>query len=55
MGVTLTKVGDTFPYGKDPLDQNLRIAPSFPSSSDLEKASEVLCLCAKMAAVEKLL
>ena len=55
VGVTLTKVGDTFPYGKDPLDQNLRIAPSFPSISDLEKASEVLCLCAKMAAVEKLL
>ena len=55
VGVTLTKVGDTFPYGKDPLDQNLRIAPSFPSISDLEKASEVLCFCAKMAAVEKLL
>ncbi len=55
LGVTLTKVGDTFPYGIDPADSNLRIAPSFPEKEQLIKASEVLCLCAKMAAAEKLL
>ncbi len=55
LGVTLTNVGDTFPYGKDPLDRNLRIAPSFPEIEELTKATEALCLCAKLAAVEKYL
>ena len=54
-GVTLTKVGATFPYGVDKLDRNLRIAPSFPSVKDLKQAAELLCLCAKIAAVEKYL
>lgn len=53
-GVTLTNVGATFPYGIDPEDKNLRIAPSYPSDSELSKATEVLCLCVKLAAAEKL-
>ena len=55
LGVTLTKVGATFPYGKDPLDRNLRIAPSYPTVGELRTASEILCLCAKLATIEKLL
>ncbi len=54
-GLTLTNVGATFPYGRDPRDRNLRIAPTFPSNDDLTKACEILTLCVKMAAVEKLL
>ena len=54
-GLVLTNVGATFPYGIDPRDRNLRIAPTFPSNSDLQKACDVLCLCVKLAAVEKLL
>ncbi len=54
-GLVLTNVGATFPYGIDPRDRNLRIAPTFPTNSDLQKACDVLCLCVKLAAVEKLL
>ena len=54
-GVTLTTVGATYPYGKDPEDKNIRIAPSYPPVEDLEKAAELLCLCVKLAACEKLL
>ncbi len=54
-GVTLTNVGATFPYCKDPLDKNIRIAPSFPPEDELTQAVEVLCICIKLAAVEKLL
>ena len=54
-GLTLTTVGATFPYGKDPNDTNLRIAPTFPTNEDLKTACSVLCLCVKLAAVEKLL
>ncbi len=54
-GLTLTNVGATFPYGNDPRDRNLRIAPTFPSNEDLKKACDVLCLCVKLAAVEKAL
>ncbi|MDD3346955.1 aminotransferase class I/II-fold pyridoxal phosphate-dependent enzyme [Oscillibacter sp.] len=53
-GVTLTGAGATFPYGKDPRDSNLRIAPSLPPVEELEKAIDVLCVCLKMAALEKL-
>ena len=53
-GVTLTPAGASFPYGKDPEDKNIRIAPTFPSLSDLEQAAKVLCLCVKLAAAEKL-
>ena len=54
-GVTLTTVGATFPYGFDPKDQNIRIAPSYPPVDELMTATKLLCLCVKLAAVEKLL
>ena len=54
-GVVLTGAGATFPGGKDPYDKNIRIAPSFPPVADLEIAANLLCLCTKMAAVDKLL
>lgn len=54
-GLTLTDVGATFPYKHDPRDRNLRIAPTYPSCDELKQACEILCLCVKLAAVEKLL
>ena len=54
-GLVLTTVGATYPYGVDPDDKNIRIAPTFPSVDNLEKAMEVFCLCAKLAAVEALI
>ena len=54
-GVTLTGAGATFPYGKDPDDKNIRIAPTFPSRDELCKAVEILCLCVEISALEKLL
>lgn len=54
-GVTLTDAGATFPYGKDPKDSNIRIAPSFPPVAELNTAMELFCLCVKLAATEKLL
>ncbi len=54
-GLTLTPVGATYPYGIDPNDSNIRIAPTFPDISELETAVEILCLCIKSAAVSKLL
>ena len=53
-GLVLTTVGAPYPYGIDPEDKNIRIAPSFPPVDDLRKAMEVFCLCAKLAAVEAL-
>ncbi|KAA0564640.1 aminotransferase class I/II-fold pyridoxal phosphate-dependent enzyme [Bacillus sp. CH30_1T] len=55
VGVKLTKVGATYPYGKDPRDRNIRIAPTFPSIEELEKAIEVLCLCVQLVSIEKIL
>ena len=54
-GVVVTEAGATFPYHKDPGDTNIRIAPSFPKIDELEKGMEVLCACAKLAAVQKLI
>ncbi len=52
-GVTMTGAGATFPYGKDPQDSNIRIAPSFPPIEELRDAMDVFCLCLRMAALER--
>lgn len=54
-GVTLTGAGAAFPYGKDPRDRNIRIAPSFPTLEEVEKAMEVLCICIILVSTNKLL
>lgn len=54
-GVVLTGAGATFPYGHDPKDSNIRIAPSYPSAEDMEMATELFVLCVKLVSVEKLL
>lgn len=54
-GVTLTTVGATYPYGIDPDDSNIRIAPSFPPIDELDQAAELLCICAQLACIEKLI
>ena len=54
-GIVMTAAGATFPNGIDPNDSNLRIAPSLPPISEVEQAMQVLCVCIKLAALEKLL
>ena len=54
-GVVLTGAGATFPYGKDPKDSNIRIAPSFPTAQEMEKAAKLFALCVKLVTVEKML
>ncbi len=51
IGVKLTPAGATFPYGKDPEDTNIRVAPSYPMLEELEQAMQVLVLCIKLATV----
>ena len=51
----MTGAGATWPYGKDPLDTNIRIAPSYPSLDDLKTAAELFTLCVKLISVKKLL
>lgn len=54
-GVTLTSVGATYPYGNDPNNRNIRIAPSFPPVDELSLAAELLCICTRLAAAEMLI
>lgn len=54
-GVTLTNAGATFPYGKDPKDSNIRIAPSFPTPEEMKQASDLFVLCVKIVSIEKIL
>jgi DNA-binding transcriptional MocR family regulator len=54
-GVVMTGAGATFPYGKDPKDSNIRIAPSFPTPEEMTQAAEIFALCVKLASVDKLL
>ena len=54
-GVVMTGAGATFPYGKDPKDSNIRIAPSFPTPDELAVAAEIFVLSVKLVSAEKLL
>ena len=53
-GLTMTKAGATYPYGRDPQDSNLRVAPSLPPVEQLEQAMEIFCTSLKLAALKKL-
>ena len=54
-GLIMTAAGATYPYGKDPHDSNIRIAPSFPTVEELELATEIFVLSVKLVSIEKLL
>lgn len=54
-GMVLTGAGATFPYGKDPKDSNIRIAPTYPTAEEMAEASDLFVLCVKLVSVEKLL
>lgn len=54
-GVVMTAAGATFPYGEDPRDRNIRVAPTFPPLDELKTAMELFCICAELTAVNKLL
>lgn len=54
-GVVMTGAGATYPYGKDPLDSNIRIAPSFPTPEEMKEAAKLFTLCVKMVSVDKML
>ncbi len=54
-GVVMTGAGATYPYGKDPHDSNIRIAPSYPPLADLKMATELFALCVKIVSIKKLL
>ena len=52
VGVVLTTVGATYPYGVDPMDRNLRIAPTYPTDEEVKLATEILVLVVKLASIE---
>ena len=54
-GVTLTGAGATYPYGRDPRDSNIRIAPTYPNPDELALATDIFVLCVKLISVERLL
>ncbi len=54
-GLVMTGAGATYPYGKDPHDSNIRIAPSYPPLADLELAMELFALCVKIVSIDKIL
>ena len=54
-GVILTGAGATYPYGKDPKDSNIRIAPTFPTAEEMAAATDLFVLCVKLVSVKKLL
>ncbi len=54
-GLVLTPAGATYPYGNDPEDTNIRLAPSFPNCDELQTAMDLFCVCVKLAAIDKLL
>lgn len=53
-GVAMTPAGATYPYGQDPNDSNIRIAPSYPTVEELQQAAELFCVCAQLACAEKM-
>jgi DNA-binding transcriptional MocR family regulator len=53
-GVKLTRAGATFPYGKDPRDRNIRLAPSFPSLAEIRQAMELVALCVQLVTIDQL-
>ena len=50
--VVLTGAGATYPYGKDPLDSNIRIAPSYPTVEEMQMAADIFTLCVRLASVD---
>ena len=53
-GVVMTPAGATYPYGLDPADSNIRIAPSLPPVAELRQAMDIFCTCLRLAAIESL-
>lgn len=54
-GVTLTEAGATYPYGRDPKDRNIRLAPTFPSLTELKKALEIVAICVQIVSIQKII